>query len=242
MAPNSPRAARNAVSAQREPDTGQGSPTPADQDGAKHGPSPKQGAGKHSLVEHHRRHLEPRWRKAAFVLRITEWKDSPIPVLVIKERQQLDEDTDSGESAGAGRKGSLIERGHLSGDALRRVLPVLRSIVTPVQDEAGVPLQIQRYLTQDGLRLRVNLPLDEAAGAKLALICRLQERVGDMDRIELMARRVARFTAEEAAYWLSRMTSFGPDAGRWAVAGMRIMLCGQARDAGVGRMLERMHG
>jgi hypothetical protein len=111
-----------------------------------------------------------------------------------------------------------------------------------VQDEAGVPLQLQRYLTQEGLRMRVNLPIDEEAGAKIALIARLQERVGDMDRVELMARRVARFTAEEAAYWLSRMTSFGPDASRWAVAGMRVMLCGQAPDAGAGRMLERMQG
>ena len=30
-----------------------------------------------------------------------------------------------------------------------------------------------------------------------------------------MARRLARFTREEAVYWLSRTTSFGSDANRW---------------------------
>lgn len=206
------------------------------------------GGGKLHLAGYHQKHLEPRWRKAPFVLRITEWKGSPIPVLVVKERQGQDDDTldapapsDTAASL-TPRNGNLAERGHLAGDALRRVLPILRAIVAPVQDESGIPLKLERFLTQEGLRLRVNLPLDEDAGAKLALICRLQERVTDMERVELMARRVARFTGEEAAYWLSRMTSFGPDASRWAVAGMRIMLCGQAQDAGVGRMLERMQG
>jgi hypothetical protein len=211
-------------------------------------PADASASGKSELLRHHRQALEPRWRKAPFVLRITEWKGSPIPVLVVKERQGQDDDRAEAPAQAVAatsqnpRNGSLAERGHLAGDALRRVLPILRPILASVQDESGVPLKLERYLTQEGLRLRLNLPLDEDAGAKLALICRLQERVTDLDRVELMARRVARFTAEEAAYWLSRMTSFGPDAGRWAVAGMRIMLCGQAQDDGVARMLERMQG
>lgn len=197
-----------------------------------------------NLTEHHRRYLEPRWRKAPFVLRITEWQGAPIPVLVLKERQSdanLEADglpTPSGDAII--RQGALAERGHLAGDSLRRCLPVLRSIVAGVQDESGIPLEIQRYLTQEGLRLRLNLPLDEESGAKLGLIFRLQERVTDLDRVELMARRIERFTREEAAYWLSRITSFSPDARRWAIAGMRLMLGGQAQDAGVGRMLERL--
>ena len=100
-------------------------------------------------------------------------------------------------------------------------------------DETGTPLEIQRYLTNDGLPLRVNLPLDEEAGAKVALICQLQERVHDLDRVELIARRVERFTREEAAYRLSRMTTFSLDARRWAVAGLRVVLGGHAKDAGV---------
>ena len=36
------------------------------------------------------------------------------------------------------------------------------------------------------------------------------------------------------------MTSFGPDAKRWAISGWRIMLGGQAKDAAVERMLARL--
>jgi predicted AAA+ superfamily ATPase len=69
---------------------------------------------------------------------------------------------------------------------------------------------------------------------------RQTQRLTDLDRVELIARRVAHFTREEAMYWLSRMTSFGPDANRWAVAGLRLMLGGHANDPAVERMLERL--
>jgi hypothetical protein len=72
------------------------------------------------------------------------------------------------------------------------------------------------------------------------LIFRLQERVPDLDRVELIARRVARFTREEAAYWLSRTTSFGADSNRWALSGLRVILGGQANDPGVSRILARL--
>ena len=58
------------------------------------------------------------------------------------------------------------------------------------------------------------------------------------DRVELIARRVDRFTREEAAYWYSRITSFGDTANRWAAAGMKVMLAGQSRDPNVAIMLE----
>jgi hypothetical protein len=128
----------------------------------------------------------------------------------------------------------------LAGETLRRCLPIVRNIVRQVCDNAGVPVGVDRYLTQEGLKLRLSLPLNEEAGAKLALIFRLQERVADLDRVELIARRVARFTREEAAYWLSWTTSFGPDANRWALSGLRIMLGGQADDPAVPRMLARL--
>ena len=137
-------------------------------------------------------------------------------------------------------QGNLVERGHLAGAAQRRCLPILRRLVGRVRDEYDIPLELQRYLTREGLALRVNLPLDEEAGAKLGLIFRLQERLIDLDRVELIARRVARFSREEALYWLSRTTSFEPDANRWAVAGLRLMLGGQAHDPAVERMLQRL--
>ena len=116
---------------------------------------------------------------------------------------------------------------------------MLRRILEPVTDEAGIPLELDRYMTAEGLRLRGNLPLNEEAGAKLGLIFRLQDRLKDLDRVELIAYRVAQFTREEAAYWLSRTTSFGPSANRWALSGLRIMLGGHPKDPDIGNMLER---
>jgi hypothetical protein len=134
----------------------------------------------------------------------------------------------------------LIERGSLCGEPLHRCLPVLRRIVEGVTDAAGVPLELARYLTGEGLRTRGNLPLDEEAGAKLAMVFRLQDRLKDLDRVELIAYRVHQFTREEAAYWLSRTTSFGATANRWALSGLRTMLGGHPDDKGVQEMLERL--
>lgn len=195
------------------------------------------------LRTHYEQRLASRWRLAPYVLRITEWKDLPVPVLVVKERQGLGQTEASPQIAlplDGQPRSRLVDRGHLAGEALRRCQPVLRSILERVCDETGVPAGLERYLTQEGLKLRLSLPLDEEAGAKLALIFRLQERVSDLDRVELIARRVTRFTREEAAYWLSRTTSFGADANRWAVSGLRVMLGGQAKDPAVQRMLERL--
>jgi hypothetical protein len=177
------------------------------------------------------------------VLRVTEWKDLPVPVLVVKERQGGSPSEHTSQlplPLNGQQRSSLVERGHLAGETLRRCLPIVRNIVRQVCDNAGVPVGVARYLTQEGLKLRLSLPLNEEAGAKLALIFRLQERVADLDRVELIARRVARFTREEAAYWLSWTTSFGPDANRWALSGLRIMLGGQADDPAVPRMLARL--
>ena len=68
----------------------------------------------------------------------------------------------------------------------------------------------------------------------------MQERIKELDRVELIARRIGRFTREEASYWHSRMTSFSPAANRWALAGMKIMLGGTSGDAAVTTMLEEL--
>jgi hypothetical protein len=105
-----------------------------------------------------------------------------------------------------------------------------------------VPLQLERWMTVEGLRQTVTLPLDEEAGAKLAILFRLHERIADLDRIELIARRVERLTREEANYLLSRMSRFDPAANRWAMAGLRIMFGGQAKDPAVKQTLDRLRG
>lgn len=190
-------------------------------------------ATKVSLQEHYDRQLKGLVKSAPFVLRITEWKDQPPPILVVKERVSRDE-------AEQKRGENWTERGFVKGETLRRLLPLLKKACASVVDASGVPTQVDRFLTQEGLRQRVTLPLDDEAGAKLALIFRLQERLPDADRVELLARRVLLFSREEALYWLSRVTDFGPDANRWAISGLRLFLGGQPNDDGVSRMLSSL--
>lgn len=173
---------------------------------------------------------------APWVLRITEHRDRPAPVLVVKERCRPEESADGGNPARA----VLKDRGVIYGQALRRCLPVIRDILRGICDEFGIPLELNRFLAGDRLAYRGNLPLDDEAGAKLALIFKLQERLDDMDRVELIARRVERFSREEAVYWFTRATHYGETANRWAQAGMRIMLGGQPGDKAVLEQLERL--
>jgi len=173
--------------------------------------------------------------QSPWVLRVTEFKDKPAPVLVVKERVAIE--LKNGES---GAKRVLKDRGLLYGQSLRRCLPVFRTIVSGVCDDAGIPLELQRFLPNGRIIFRGNLPLDEEAGVKLALIFKLQERVKEMDRVELIAWRVESFSREEASYWLTRLTQYGPAANRWAQAGMRLMLGGQPGDKEIVNMLEKL--
>ena len=205
---------------------------------------------------HYSRKVAPLVSEAPWVLRATDLSDKPSPVFVIKQRRIVPVETSQN---GRGKKPKkkkqdqaslfgpapaekviLEERGLIYGDAQRRCLPVLREIVARVQDSHQVALELQRLLPLDRIEFRGNLPLDDEAGCKLALIFKLQERVKDLDRVELIARRIERFTREEAAYWLSRISNFGEDANRWAVSGMKVVLGGQAKDKGVERMLEQL--
>ena len=176
--------------------------------------------------------------RAPWIFRITEHRDKPAPVMIVKERILPDQRTDT-ENLVAPRS-VLMERGVVYGQAQLRCLPVIRTILTRVCDKAGIPLELHRFLQGRRITFRGNLPLDEEAGFKLALILRLQERIREMDRVELIARRVDRFTREEAAYWYSRIISFGDAANRWAATGMKIMLAGQSRDPNVATMLEEL--
>lgn len=191
------------------------------------------------IAEYNRRVL-PLVSRADWVLRVTEHKDKPAPVLVLKERSRPQGDPPQDGQASSTRP-PLKERGLIYGQALRRCLPVIREIVAKVCDDAGIPLELQQFLLGKGrISFRGNLPLDKQAGEKLALLFKLQERVADMDRVELIAWRVERFTPEEASYWLTRATQYGEAANRWAQAGMRIMLGGQPGDKAVQKMLEQL--
>jgi hypothetical protein len=173
---------------------------------------------------------------APFALRITRHNDVPHPVLVIKERRARDGDE------GDARTGHLQDRGRLHGDSLRRLLPVVRAIASRARNQHDVPLEVDAFLSEEGMKTQRTLVLDEEAGAKLGIIFKLQERLMDLDRSELLSRRVATFSREEAVYWFSRITHYGPVANRWAVSGLRVMLCGQGKgpDAEVESMLTKL--
>lgn len=190
------------------------------------------------LEDDYKKRIWPLVPEAPWLLRVTEHKGKPVPVVIVKERVHAEEISENGAN-GAGRR-SLRDMGLIYGASLRRCLPVIRSILNRVNDPLGVPLELERFIPNGRIDFRGNLPLDVGAGSKLALIFKLQERVFDLDRVELIARRVERFSREEAQYWLTRMTQFSPEANRWAQAGLRIMLGGQPGDQAVKRMLERL--
>ncbi|WP_431520865.1 DUF7680 family protein [Alicyclobacillus mali (ex Roth et al. 2021)] len=173
-----------------------------------------------------------------WVLRITERKGKPSPVFVVKERVHV---LDEGTNPGSRKVSSVLkERGTLYGPALWRCRPVLRLILAEVKDGLGIPLELQQFVADQRVSFRGNLPLDAEAGEKLALLFKLQERVTDMDRVELMAWRIERCTAEEAGYWWSRITQFNEAANRWAQAGLRLLLGGQPGDPAVIEMLQEI--
>lgn len=186
---------------------------------------------------YYRQKVKPLVAQAPWVLRVTEHKDKPIPVVVVKERFQPEENSNGEDGSG---NPFLKDRGLLYGSSLRRCLPVIRTIIGHVCNDMGIPLELQRFFGKGRITFRGNLPLDEEAGAKLSLVFKLQERIRDLDRVELIARRVERFTREEAVYWHTRATQYGRAGNRWARAGMRIMLGGQPGDKAIPRMLEKL--
>lgn len=196
----------------------------------------KQAAKGKKQQAHYYQRVKPEIISAPWVLRITDHKDKPAPVFIIKERILPDQRTDADDLVAP--RSILKERGLLYGPQQVRCLPVLRTILTRIHDYQGVALELQQYLNGSRITFRGNLPLDAEAGYKMALIFKLQERIKELDRVELIARRVDRFTREEAGYWYSRMTTYGDAANRWAAAGMKMMLAGHPKDKNVEQMLE----
>ncbi len=196
--------------------------------------SQKKAPKKHPQA-HYNKKVKPEIRQAPWVLRITEHKDKPVPVFVVKQRIMPDQRTDTDDMIAP--RSVLKESGMLHGPQQQRCLPVMRSILARVKDYQGVPLELQQYLNGSRITFRGNLPLDDEAGYKLALIFKLQERIRELDRVELIARRVDRFTREEAGYWHSRITNYGDAANRWALGGMKVMMAGHPRDPNIEQML-----
>ncbi|MBQ0747103.1 MAG: hypothetical protein KBT73_11270 [Marinobacter sp.] len=178
-------------------------------------------------------------KKSPYTLRLTRQKKLTPPVMVIKERI-APEDRDDIEGL-TNPRAKHVERGVLHGESVRACLPVLKRILEEVKDDQGISLNLEKLMTPEGIkRSDLNLPLDEAAGARLALFFRLQTKVKDTDRIELIGRRVAMFSREEAVYWLANVTTSDPALRSWAISGLRMMLCGESGDKRTTRILERL--
>jgi hypothetical protein len=184
--------------------------------------------------------IESMLRTSSWVLRVTEHRDKTPPVIIIKERVMTDTDI-SGKPVDVKKGRHLLkDRGALYGSSLRRCIPVLKGILSQVTDKEGIPLELHQIFFGNRISFRGNLPLDEEAGAKLALLIILQKRIADLNRVELIAWRVYRFSREEASYWLTRMTMYGKKANHWAISGMKLILGGQPSDDGVIEMLDKV--
>jgi len=184
--------------------------------------------------------IEKLRKNAPWILRVTEWKEFSGPVLIIKERVLLDDALKAGETSVHKTQSELVDRAKVYGQSLRTCLPVIREILSHVQNTQGIPLELHVLLAGKTPQFRGNIPLDVEAGVKLALLFKLQERILDQARVELIGWRIERFSREEAVYWLSRIMHYGDKANLWAQSGLRIMLGGQPKDPGIEVMLEQL--
>ena len=176
--------------------------------------------------------MQPLLKIAPWILRVTERKDFTGPVLEICERRTTEKGTQR-----------LYDYGRIYNGALRTCKAAIRCIRREVQDGAGRPLGLQEFL-DERIDYRGQRPLDEIAGAKLALLFKLQPQVRSQQRIELMAWRIERFGREETMYWLSKVSIeslYGKRGIEWAKSGLRLMLAGQQKDgAEVQALLEKL--
>ena len=128
---------------------------------------------KNSLEMYYKDSIGPKTTAAPYILRLTEWKDYPAPVLVIKERREL---VNSKSRLMDKRQSELTmsypsiyklyDISHISGESLRRCITVIKQILSSVKDDEGIPFELQRFMSKEGLKLRLNLPLDETAGGQ----------------------------------------------------------------------------
>lgn len=155
------------------------------------------------------------------------------PELVIRERQPVDEDPER-----------MHTYGRIGYGQLRACKLAIRQILAYVYDDLGRPMELPS-LIDDRVEYRGDLPLDRAAGPAMALLVTLIDPRMDEARAELLAWRISRLTAEEAMYYLGKVTlaTYGEAARTWAVRGMRTMLCGpgtKGEQAHVEETLERI--
>lgn len=191
--------------------------------------------------------MEPLVKAAPWVMRVTERKEFTGPVFEICERIL----TEASKSAADAQQMSLLpeakrtklkEWGRIYNGHMRVCLPAIRNIMIGMTDDQDHPLETN-ILLGDKISFRGNIPMGETAGGKLSLLFRLHPQVRSLERVELMAWRIERFTREETMYWLAKVSisSYGKRSVEWAKSGLRLMLAGQQHDLKeVNQLLEQL--
>ncbi|MBA4542913.1 hypothetical protein H1164_08360 [Thermoactinomyces daqus] len=110
------------------------------------------------------------------------------------------------------------------GTNLSACLPVIKRIISYETDDYGAPAELQSKIVP-GQKMNIT----EKSFYHLALIMKLQQRLQDRKRAELIALRVERFSKEEATYWWSRIVDLPGYPARWAIEGLRTILCGSGK-------------
>ncbi len=159
-------------------------------------------------------------KTSPWILRVSEQKKYTGPVLTVCERS----------ISPRGRK-CLVEHGFMHNGKLRFCKDAIRTMLSRVANDSGELLELHT-LIDDKIAFRGRMPLDDTTGAKLALLFLLQSAIPDMERVEMMAWRIERFTREESMYWVSKITvpTYGEKSISWAKTGLRAMLAGRAED------------
>ena len=180
--------------------------------------------------------MQPLENDAPWILRVTEWKKVTGPVLEICERLPTElskaaMDTQQLSIIPETKRTKLKEWGRMFNGNLRACLPAIRSMMAGMIDNPCRPLEVQ-ILLDDQIRFRGKIPLDETTGGKLSLLFRLHPQIRRIERAELMAWRIARFSREETMYWLTKVSvsAYGKRSVEWAKSGLRLMLAGQQHD------------
>lgn len=106
---------------------------------------------------------------------------------------------------------------------LNRVNDIVKRWLSCVLDDRGIPTNAQQIIGNGG-----SIPIGEETFCRLSLLAVLATGRMSRRRLLVLANRLDKFSREECLYWFSRAaySRYGDVAKRWAIAGMRLMLCG----------------
>lgn len=111
---------------------------------------------------------------------------------------------------------------------------IARLIPVDVMDDDCVQIgqKLRKFFSPkafNSMSLPAKLHLPAEVGRALSLLFALCQGVKDLDRVELIARRLERFRREEIGLWHSWTTRFHKDVSDFAIRGFRTVLCGEGK-------------